>query len=98
MSRSLVSSKASARWRRRSWTDALRASLHLLVWIHPPQPLLRDEAIEALALETAPVAGAALHHAEHAGLQLRGECTLLVGLVAQRNEIVLRLRGHHAHP
>src|SRR5262249_11533524 len=48
---------------------ARAALLQLLVGIDAPQAFLRDPAVEALARDTAPAAGAALDRAEHAHLQ-----------------------------
>src|SRR5438270_812710 len=74
-----------------------RPSVDLLVGIDAPQPVLLDPAVEPVAGEAAPRAGALLDLAVDARLQTGHGMGVIVGAVEQRHEVVLDLLvgDHH---
>src|SRR6202035_857561 len=70
-------------------------SIHLLIGVDAPQPLLFDPAIEAVAGNTAPARRAVFDLGDDAGLQAGGDSTGRIGAFVERREIVLALHGDH---
>src|SRR6266699_3141926 len=73
-----------------------RSSLHLLVGVDAPQPLLLDPAIEAVAGDAAPACRAPLDLGHDAGLQAGRDRAGFVGAVVERREFVLGLHGDNS--
>src|SRR5712671_898289 len=72
---------------------ACECSLHLLVGVDAPQPLLFDPAIKTVAGDAAPPTDAFLHLRHHAGLQTRGNRAVRIGSVVERREVVPGFHG-----
>src|SRR2546430_3622181 len=70
-------------------------SLHLLIGVDAPQPLLFESAIETVAGDVAPACCAALDLGHDAGLQARDHRAGRVGTIVERREFVLGLHGDH---
>src|SRR6266478_3816599 len=70
-------------------------SLHLLIGVDAPQPLLFEPAIETVAGDVAPACCAALDLGHDAGLQARDHRAGRVGTIVERREFVLGLHGDH---
>src|SRR3982075_4408473 len=68
-------------------------SLHLLVGIDAPQPLLLDPAIETVAGDAAPAGRAALDLGHDTGLQAGCNRAGLIGAIIERSEFVLGFHG-----
>src|SRR5665647_585664 len=89
--------------RTRRWIDsviagsspAMTGSIHLLVRIGSPQPVLADPAVEILTHKLAPGAVAGFELAEHAGLQAGGLRGFGSRALIKRHQIVLQGRHHH---
>src|SRR5664279_3627691 len=73
----------------------MTGSIHLLVRIGAPQPLLADPAVEILTHKLAPGAVAGFELAEHAGLQAGGLRGFGIRALIKRHQIVLQGRHHH---
>src|SRR5580704_16230282 len=68
-------------------------SIHLFVDVDAPEPLLLDPAVEAIAHDVAPAAGAVSDLGDDAGLQARVDGTGRICPFVQRGEVVLVLHG-----
>src|SRR5581483_4635155 len=66
-------------------------SIHLLVGVDAPEPLLLDPAVKAGACDMAPAGGAMLDLRDDPGLQARADCARRIGAFVERGEVVLVL-------
>src|SRR5579883_1998118 len=72
-----------------------RSSIHLLVGVDAPQPLLLNPAVKPLAVDVAPVLIALLDLGDNANLQAGGHGAVGVGILVHCGEIVLVLHGDY---
>src|SRR6202166_4782300 len=68
-------------------------SIHLLVGVDTPQPLLFDPAVKAVAGHVAPACRAVLDQGDDAGLQTCGDRAGLIGALIEWGQFVLALHG-----
>src|SRR5581483_4657463 len=73
-----------------------RSSIHRLVGVDAPQPLLLNPAVKPLAVDVAPVLIALLDLGDDANLQAGGHGAVGVGILVHCGEIVLVLHGDHS--
>src|SRR5260370_14623647 len=75
----------------RIWAGTTAYSLHLLIGVNAPQPLLLDPAVKAIAGDAAPAGRAFLDLGHDAGLQPRGNRAARIGTIVEWREFVLGL-------